>query len=85
MIKKKPAGGVNQPTSNKMERVAKVMVNFLTWLINLTKIHSCAYNTSATLLNSTMRRATLQSVTNKCGDTMYIRFIRCVITHISVT
>ena len=26
----KPAGGINQPTSNTVERVAKIVVNFLT-------------------------------------------------------
>ena len=80
----KPAGGINQPTSNTVERVAKIVVNFLTWLINLTKIHSCVFSTSATSSGNTMRRVTSRSVTSRCGGTMYIRFIRVVTIRSSV-
>lgn len=83
MKKRVPAAGINQTTSNTVERVAKIAVKFLIWRINLTKIHSCAYSTFATSRGSTMRRATSRSATSRCGDIMCIRFIRCVTTHFS--
>lgn len=77
----KPAAGFNQTTSDTVERVAKIAVKILTWHKNLTKIHFCAYNTSATSPGNTTRKVTWRSVTSRCGGIMCIRFIHVVTTH----
>lgn len=83
MKRMKPAAGINQTTSDTVERVAKIAVKFLTWLINHIKIHSCAYNTSATLPVSITKKGISQSATSKCGGGMCIRFTHVVIIHSS--
>lgn len=77
----KPAGGINQPTSTTVERVAKITVDFLTWQRNLIKILYCAFSSYVTSLSSTMRRATLQSAISRCGEDMSIRYIHAAIIH----
>lgn len=79
----KPAAGINRTASNTVERVAKIAVKILTWRQNLTKIHSCAYSTSATSPASIMKRATLRNATNRCGGILCTLSIRCVTTRSS--
>ena len=79
----KPAAGFNHTTSNTMERVAKIAVKFLIWHINHIKIHFCAYSTSATSPGNTTKMAICQSVINRYGGVMCIRFIPAVTTHSS--
>lgn len=84
MKRSAPAARINRlTTGNTAERVAKIAVKFLTWRQNLTKIHSCAYSTSATSPASITRRATLRNATNRCGGILCTLSIRCVTTRSS--
>lgn len=73
-------GIIRQTTSRTVERAANIVINILTWRINLTKILSGAYSLFATSPGSTMSRGTSRNVTSRYGGVLYIRFIPCVTT-----